>query len=31
MTTEDMKASKQQLTLDAVQDKGWWICAVRAQ
>lgn len=28
MTTEDMKAAKQQLTLDAVQDKGWWICAV---
>jgi hypothetical protein len=28
MTTEDLKGAKQQLTLDAVQDKGWWICAV---
>jgi hypothetical protein len=31
MTTEDMKASKQQLTMDAVHDRGWWICAVHAQ
>jgi hypothetical protein len=29
MTTADLMLSKQQLTLDAVQDKGWWICAVR--
>jgi hypothetical protein len=31
MTTEDLKQSKQQLKLDAVQDKGWWICAVHLQ
>jgi hypothetical protein len=31
MTTDDLKASKQQLTLDAVKDKGWWICGVHAQ
>src|SRR5262245_5208625 len=31
MTTDDMKSSKQQLMLDAVEDKGWWICAVRPQ
>lgn len=31
MTTEDLKASKQQLTLDAVKDKGWWICGVHVQ
>ena len=30
MTTDDLKASKQQLTLDAVRDKGWWICGVHA-
>jgi hypothetical protein len=28
MTTEDMKSAKQHLVLDAVNDKGWWICAV---
>jgi hypothetical protein len=26
-----MKASKQQLTMDAVHDRGWWICAVHTQ
>jgi hypothetical protein len=26
-----MKASTQTLTLDAVNDKGWWICSVRPQ
>lgn len=31
MTTDDLKASTQQLTLDAVKDKGWWICGLHAQ
>lgn len=31
LTTDDLKASKQKLTLDAVNDKGWWICGVRTQ
>jgi hypothetical protein len=31
VTTDDLKAAKKQLTLDAVHDKGWWICAVRQE